>query len=108
MTAFDFAALQEIFGDRKDVIDGVLRLYGQAVGADVAALKTALQNKDIKAAETVAHRAKGAAMIVGADDIADICAGIEAAARNGDWQMIKEKIAIFRSAAQAVRAMTGD
>ena len=81
MAVLDFTPLKELFGERQDLIDGALRQYRQALYEDTSALTSAVRGKDLKEVEAVAHKAKGAAFVVGADIIGDICAGIEAAAR---------------------------
>ena len=81
----DRAALAVISRGDQTVERRMLAVFRKANDADAAALKQALDRRDIAAVTRMSHRITGASKIVGAMALADICARIALAGRAGDW-----------------------
>lgn len=84
----DLLELAEISGGDRSIEQQMLAVFRQANDADVAALKTALANRDLAAVTRCSHRIKGAGRMVGARALAGICEKIEQAGPAGDWDAI--------------------
>jgi HPt (histidine-containing phosphotransfer) domain-containing protein len=84
----DRSKLAEISGGDQSIECRLLTVFRRANDADVAALKEALEKRDMVSVTRASHRVKGAGKIVGAMAIADICERIEHAGRAGDWDTI--------------------
>lgn len=79
----DFAQLAEVVTESAEQLE-ILRSFQSHSSSQLAELKDALAVRDLPAAVRAAHRMKGASRMVGAGQIAEICAVIEEAARRGD------------------------
>ncbi len=86
--AIDRSKLAELSGGDPSIERKLVTVFRRANDADVAALKEALEKRDIVSVMRASHRVKGAGKIVGAMGLADICEGIEHAGRAGDWDTI--------------------
>jgi two-component system sensor histidine kinase EvgS len=80
----DGEALVALTGGDKDVERDILREYRVANDADATALEDALARRDLPGIVRAAHRIKGASRMVGAQDLAAVCAAIEHAGRGND------------------------
>ncbi len=90
---FDYEALKEIFGNNSDALRKALRRFDESLVSDLADLKRALQAHDVLQTELIAHRLKGAAMVAGANALADASQTLEVAARNAsnpDWSALSD------------------
>src|SRR4051812_11169113 len=100
---FDPEALKEIFGHSPEALRNAFRQFDESLATDLANLKGALQTHDVLQTERIAHRLKGAAMIAGANAVADASQVLEVAARNAstapDWMALSELMAHVVSAA---------
>ncbi len=94
--------LEEVFGKRRDLIDGTLRQFIDAVAEDMAPLLAALSSRDLKTTEGMAHRMKGAALLVGAARLAAASRVIENAAREGDWQTVDRYMPALTAASDEI------
>jgi len=103
---FDHEALKEIFGHNPDALRNALRQLDESLASDLADLKAALQAHDVLQTELVAHRVKGAAMVAGANAVADASQTLEVAARNAsidpDWSALSELMRHITRAADAL------
>ncbi len=79
----DHAVLDQIVPDSKAQIQ-VLHDFQAHFRADHAKLLALLEQGNPADVERTAHRMKGASRMVGAKDLANVCATIEQAARDGD------------------------
>lgn len=81
--AIDFEQLKQVVPDSAEHIQ-VLLDFQSSVRADLAKLSEMLEQGDPVNVERAAHRMKGSSRMVGARDIAQACAAIEQAGRDGD------------------------
>jgi HPt (histidine-containing phosphotransfer) domain-containing protein len=79
----DQSLLVELTGGDSELADTILRDYVESSEADMQCLSEALRSNDIDEARRQAHRIKGASSTVGARQVADLCARLEAAAADG-------------------------
>ena len=86
--AIDRSKLAELSGGDPSIERKLLTVFRLANDVDVAALKEALEKRDIVSVTRASHRVKGAGRIVGAMALADICGRIDHAGRAGDWVTI--------------------
>lgn len=93
----DRLKLAEISGGDPSIERKLLTVFRRANDADVAALKEALEKRDIVSVTRASHRVKGAGKMVGAMTLADICERIEHAGRARDWDtMAANSDALYR------------
>ena len=102
VAAMDFGVLKNFAISHAAQIE-MLQAFSLQNRGDIADLHTALKAGDPAAVARVAHRIKGASRMVGAVELASVCANIEAAARRGDmpdaagrleWAMVRVEAAI--------------
>lgn len=96
----DFAQLAEVAADRAEQIE-ILRGFQAHNPGELRELKEALAARDLAAVARSAHRLKGASQLVGAKQIAAVCAAIEAAARRGDAEAALASGALLDRAVQS-------
>jgi PAS domain S-box-containing protein len=99
----DISVLGNIFGDNEPAIRATLNNFFKSSDADLAALRSAYEQQGIDETVRVAHRIKGAALIVGAGRLAGICADIESAGRREDRQTLERLFPEFLAAMHDVR-----
>jgi two-component system sensor histidine kinase EvgS len=90
MTVLDLSSLTEMFEGNQGGLGNVLQRYAVAVRDDLDALQTEVQTRNQTAVKTLAHRIKGAAMVVGAMRVRHLSTRIEGAL-DGDWKVIDKK-----------------
>lgn len=79
----DHAVLDRIVPDKAEQIQ-LLRDFCSHIRSDYSRLVGILEQDDHATVEDTAHRMKGSCRIAGAAQLAQVCEGIEQAARNGD------------------------
>jgi len=84
----DRSELAEVSGGDRLVEQQMLATFRRANGADVAALRQALANRDLAAVTRCTHRIKGAGRMIGAKALTGICEKIEQAGPAGDWDVM--------------------
>lgn len=84
----DFSVLQAITENDAELMNELLTMFVETAKADSQRLQQALQSREHQTIETLAHRVKGSAAMIGATAFADICGEIEQQARLGtqDYQ----------------------
>ncbi|MDD1779785.1 ATP-binding protein [Enterovibrio sp. ZSDZ35] len=75
--SIDLDRLRDQVGDSEELLHHILSKYVTSQENDLGAFQKALDNGDIASARKLAHRMKGAAAMVGADDLAALCLKIE-------------------------------
>lgn len=70
----------------------LLKKFQGHIRVDCAKLLQMLEQRDLASTEATAHRMKGASRMVGAESLAEVCAAIEAAARNCDLTQARAMI----------------
>lgn len=86
----DLTFLTEVFGDDKDAIFDILRGF---VPPSLECRNEVERGLEMEALDRIAgstHKLKSAARSVGANSLAEICAKMESASKNGDWDPVKE------------------
>lgn len=91
-TPIDYAELEKVTPDR-DSHQQLLHDFLRCIQTDRAKLTVTIDKTDQLELERTAHRMKGSGRMVGATEMADICASIEHAARNGDLEDARSKCA---------------
>jgi HPt (histidine-containing phosphotransfer) domain-containing protein len=78
-------ALQAIrdLGGTSNLLEQIVRLYFDTTPSLIANLKTALAASDLDGIRSAAHSLKSGSANLGARDLAQMCAKLEAAARTG-------------------------
>lgn len=89
--------LRELAGDRPGDIRALLEDYLRSTRDDMEALARLRASDDVPALLTQAHRLKGAARLVGATELADAAAALEAALHGGT----RERLAALEDALHA-------
>ncbi len=82
-TGIDRERLKDWMGDDPDAIDSLLRRFVDSAQESAHSIDMSLQQKDLPAAATAAHKLKGASLAVGAIALAEISACIETCAKEG-------------------------
>ena len=97
----DATLLRQVCGDDDARVRGFLRDYCRAVAHDLRALRAAPNGK---AAARVAHRVRGAALMIGAREVAEVAARIEQRARGSDTADLSALGEQLRQATARVKA----
>ncbi|HKZ08736.1 MAG TPA: transporter substrate-binding domain-containing protein [Methylomirabilota bacterium] len=93
----DVAALTELSGGDRSVERDILREFRAANDADALALEEALGRRHLGDVVRAAHRIKGASRMVGARDLAAVCAAIEQSGRAADLSAVLANEGAFRA-----------
>ncbi|WP_028022264.1 ATP-binding protein [Enterovibrio calviensis] len=76
-SCLDLSRIRDQVGDSDELMQHILGKYVSSQQADIDAFEKALESEDIDAVKKIAHRMKGAASMIGADDLAALCLQIE-------------------------------
>ncbi|HKZ95934.1 MAG TPA: Hpt domain-containing protein [Hyphomicrobiaceae bacterium] len=101
--ALDLSKLKKIIGDDPVAIQSALDEFARSMTDDVAELLRAVAEAHSKSTEDVAHRFKGAALIVGASPVAASCQTLEHAAKISDWPAINAEMLRFETKIRDLR-----
>ena len=93
----DAAALAELSGGDRSVERDILREFRAANDSDALALEEALGRRHLADVVRAAHRIKGASRMVGARDLAAVCAAIEQSGRAEDLSAVLAQEDAFRA-----------
>jgi HPt (histidine-containing phosphotransfer) domain-containing protein len=99
----DPAVLADLTGGDAGETRSVLRDYLASVEQDLGALRAARDAGDLAAVTREAHKLKGAARLVGAQDLAAAAGRLEDAARNNAWAEARLLAADVETAVQRLR-----
>ncbi|OEE64109.1 hybrid sensor histidine kinase/response regulator [Enterovibrio norvegicus FF-162] len=75
--SLDLERIRDQVGDSEELLHHILGKYVSAQQADIDAFQQTLDSGDVAAAKKIAHRMKGAASMIGADGLAELCLRIE-------------------------------
>ncbi len=75
--------LQEITGNNNDLINSLLQQFLDITDIDFSKLKEAIKNNNLNEIISLSHRIKGAAGAVGAIEVEQLAAQLEASSRSG-------------------------
>ncbi len=87
----DRATLDELTGGDRDVAHVILTDYVDSLNTDLVALGSALTDARGEGVRRAAHSIKGAALTVGAHEVAELAARLEALASTpvDDWDLLR-------------------
>lgn len=83
MTRIDVAEALERFDNDRDIYGELVDTFIEAGTADLAEMKRLFEEGNLKDACARAHRIKGAALTLGADELAQVAATLESHLRGG-------------------------
>ncbi|QNP39421.1 response regulator [Lysobacter solisilvae (ex Woo and Kim 2020)] len=104
----DYAALRELSGGDDNDAAAVLREFLDATLQDLALLEKTREDGDIPAITRQAHKIKGAARLVGADELAHAATALEAAGHSGEWPAILPHFAQVETAAERLKLFVAE
>ena len=98
----DVGVLERMVGSDPAVIRSLLGSYRQSSASDFAALREAIAKRQADLVAEAAHRIKGAARMVGANELSACAWDVEAAGRSKDWTGIEAAAGNLHRAFQRV------
>ena len=96
--------LIELLSNDEDVINSILSKFPAAAEEEVGKIESAHNAGEWAEIGQVGHKLKGSSLMIGANQLADICEGLEAAGTAGDEAVAGELITKLRPALKAVIA----
>jgi signal transduction histidine kinase/CheY-like chemotaxis protein/HPt (histidine-containing phosphotransfer) domain-containing protein len=99
----DFAALAEVAGDDEVLQRQILDDFMASTATDLADVAAAVRGHDTALVAREAHKLKGASRMVGAVELSQAAAELEAAGKAGDWARILPLAADLDTAAGRLR-----
>jgi len=103
LPVIDKALLAEMFGDRPELVRGMLGLFLGTVETKIGEILAAVQVHDRDAARRSAHAVKGEALNAGAREFANVLQTIERAADAGDWAAAEKNAKVLPETFERVR-----
>lgn len=88
VAAVDPAALKSVFGDDEETFKEILNDFVQPATDNVAEIMAAYEERSADGVSKAAHKLKSSSRAVGANELADLCAALEAAGHADDWDVI--------------------
>jgi two-component system sensor histidine kinase/response regulator len=88
----DEQVLKDIFGEDKETIRDILKAYPEPTRKIIDELKNGWECHSSKSIKDAAHKLKSSARTIGANRLADLCAKLEAAAIDNDWNTINDNV----------------
>ena len=86
----DPEVLRMMVGDDPEAIRGAVEDFLLAARAGIAEIRAAAASGQSERVKISSHKLKGSSRLVGAEQLAESCARLEAAGHMGDWQVIGE------------------
>ncbi len=84
----DPEVLRAVLGDDPEMAREVVEDFVPAALSGIAEIRAAVDKALPEQVKMASHKLKGASFLVGARQLAEICAELEAAGRLGDWRQI--------------------
>jgi len=84
----DPSALKSVFGDDDETFKEILNDFVGPATANAEEIAAAVESKSAKDVGAAAHKLKSSSRSVGAIELADLCADLEAAGKSEDWETI--------------------
>ncbi len=84
----DPEVLRAIVGDDPDAIRDMVRDFLPAARSGIAEIRAAVDSAVAERVKMASHRLKGSSRLVGAGQLADLCARLEAAGHVANWAEI--------------------
>ena len=99
----DAAVLDELTGGDPGEAHALLADFLASTAEDLALLERRREGGDLHGLTRQAHKVKGAARLVGAMELAEAAAQLEAAGRGGDWAQVLPRAVDVHTAAERLR-----
>ena len=100
----NISALTEIFGEDREGIGEVLTEFVHSAWDIVAEVEVAVENRSSGEIKSAGHKLKSSARAVGAIELSDLCAILEKASKENDWDTIDNAFPKLRPAMKDVAA----
>ncbi len=100
----DDTLLKSNFGDDPEIVKQILLSFVQPADDIFEEINSAYTNHSSEAIWQTAHKLKGAAFSVGANDLGEICKKLEVAGRNDEWEEIESYRGILDASMDRVRS----
>ena len=94
--------MKDIFGDDDDTFKEILGDFIDPSKAIVEEINDAYEAHDAKAIGAAGHKLKSASRSIGANELADLCQGLESAGNDEDWDEIDKAAPRLASTFQKV------
>jgi signal transduction histidine kinase/CheY-like chemotaxis protein/HPt (histidine-containing phosphotransfer) domain-containing protein len=88
--SLDLKALTDVFGDDMETIKEILNEYIDPSKACCGEIESAYNGRQASEVGAGAHKLKSSSRSIGANDLADLCAELELAGKNDDWETIDQ------------------
>ena len=98
----DPQALKSVFGDDDEVFMEILSEFVGPATENAAEIVAAIENQSAREVGNAAHKLKSSSRSVGANELADICAELEAAGKSNNWKVINSKAGLLPGVVQEV------
>lgn len=82
----DFARIEDRLGGDMDLLRELVQIFEAETPAETAQLKQAIERRDVRTAERLAHKIKGAASVFGSACSVDLAQRIETRSAASDWE----------------------
>jgi len=83
---WDPSVLADMVGDSSKLQRELIDSFFENAGEPLAEIRSAYEKREARPLARAAHRLKSAARAIGALELAKLCADLEAAGNNGDWE----------------------
>jgi PAS domain S-box-containing protein len=98
----DLSVLSAIFGDDPETVKEIFAEFVEPTNDIIKEIETAYAERSAKDVGAAGHKLKSSARAVGANALADLCAGLEIAGKSEDWQKIEKLIPDLAPISKAV------
>jgi HPt (histidine-containing phosphotransfer) domain-containing protein len=102
---FDPGVLKSICGDNPEIINRLIGRFLNALERDLREIESAVIRRSSVDVRYQAHRILGAALSVGATELAGAVEHVGVAARGGDWDALGEEMGVLKAAAKRLRCL---
>ena len=104
----ELAELMELVGNNEEAIDSILSKIPPAAWEVVEIIEKGLEANDLATIGDAGHKLKSSARSIGANQLADICQGLEEAGQAADQKSMEKLVPKLRPAVEAVVAFIED
>ena len=94
----DIGRVKRVFGQDQEIVQELLQLYLSSTQSSFERLQSAIEQQDGLIAARVAHEIKGASAYIAANEIKELSALLEQAAKLQDWGKVKDNFDELESA----------
>jgi PAS domain S-box-containing protein len=106
--AVDVSALTDVFGDDPEMVKEILDEYLVSANACCREIDVSFAEQSAAGIGSAAHKLKSSSRSIGANELADICAELEASGKTDEWDAINELMPRLPHAIEAVTKFIED